>query len=484
MKVKVAVVGTGVAGLQTLREILREGHSAKAFEISDDIGGVWRQNYVGASLQGDKASWALPEFPWPQGSDLTAYPPRAEVQAYLRAYASHFDLLKHISFNTAVTGLRRSEATGKWTVTCKKAGLGSASEEFDWVAVCTGSACYPRLPAWAKQPQGYQGTIIHSRQCTDTSIAAGKHVLVIGGGKSALDAAENASKVARQTTLLARTAHWAIPRFLLHVVPQNIPFFSRLGAALWEPYYTASRLHTLIFAILRPMIMLLWMGLASLVRLQLGTSGHARPKRTFAKDMLGFDGMSTDGTFYKLCRSGKIAYEVGEVASLNHDGITTKDGQTIKADLIICATGFNRDDAKLLGEKERAALDLREDGSWLYREMLPANLPGIAFIGASTVLSMALFTAVQAKWLAAVMSGRLQLPSPAEMEHDVAALRKWKRRVYTASPQRATHIHLHLQAYLDQVMGDLGVNPKRKSNALLEWLDPILPADYRQLFIS
>lgn len=60
--------------------------------------------------------------------------------------------------------------------------------------------------------------------------ATGRDVIVVGGAKSAIDCAVEASEAgARSVTLLSRQAHWPIPRRILGVIPFQWVFFSRLG---------------------------------------------------------------------------------------------------------------------------------------------------------------------------------------------------------------------------------------------------------------
>lgn len=51
-KQHVLIVGAGVAGLQTARALDKQGIAFTILERSDDVGGVWRDNYEGYALQG------------------------------------------------------------------------------------------------------------------------------------------------------------------------------------------------------------------------------------------------------------------------------------------------------------------------------------------------------------------------------------------------------------------------------------------------
>ena len=48
---KVAIIGAGVAGLQTARALQKIGKEVVIFEKSDNVGGVWRENYADFGLQ-------------------------------------------------------------------------------------------------------------------------------------------------------------------------------------------------------------------------------------------------------------------------------------------------------------------------------------------------------------------------------------------------------------------------------------------------
>ena len=60
---KVAIVGAGVAGLQTAKALRELGKEVVIFEKSANVGGVWRKNYADFGLQVPQSLYEFPDFP-------------------------------------------------------------------------------------------------------------------------------------------------------------------------------------------------------------------------------------------------------------------------------------------------------------------------------------------------------------------------------------------------------------------------------------
>merc|ERR1711972_909754 len=107
-----------------------------------------------------------------------------------------------------------------WHVRFQKEGEEACEEDFDFMIVATGMYGTPLVP---KVPgmEHFHGTTMHAEKFHDKSIAAGQRVIVVGGGKSAIDCAVAAAKVAESSTLLFREMHWPVPRYLLNRCPSS-----------------------------------------------------------------------------------------------------------------------------------------------------------------------------------------------------------------------------------------------------------------------
>ena len=106
---RVCVIGAGVSGLTACRALHRRHIPFVCFESSDDVGGIWyfrnpngrSSAYRSLHINISRPSISFKEFPM-SAADYPDFPHHTQVRQYLRDYARHFGLLRHIRFNTTV----------------------------------------------------------------------------------------------------------------------------------------------------------------------------------------------------------------------------------------------------------------------------------------------------------------------------------------------------------------------------------------------
>mmetsp|Transcript_14780 Transcript_14780/g.17737 ORF Transcript_14780/g.17737 Transcript_14780/m.17737 type:complete len:265 (-) Transcript_14780:176-970(-) len=134
---KVAILGAGVAGLQTARHLQEAGIACTIFEKDDEVGGVWKKNYADFGLQVPKELFEFPDFPYPENFKCEHFPTGPEVQEYIVLYSKTFKIRDLIRFKTFVTGVRPA-GTGKrgWQVEFQGTDdtSGPKTEIFDFLA--------------------------------------------------------------------------------------------------------------------------------------------------------------------------------------------------------------------------------------------------------------------------------------------------------------------------------------------------------------
>jgi dimethylaniline monooxygenase (N-oxide forming) len=158
--------------------------------------------------------------------------------------------------------------------------------------------------------------------------------------------------------------------------------------------------------------------------------------------------------------------------------LNLKDGSSLDADLVVCATGFDQE-YSILNEKTKTDLDLQDDGLYLYRCILPEKVSNMAFVGHTAAISNISSYGLQAEWLARYLVDELvDEPTDNSVAQDIQARKKWARSWMPKAANRGMNVLLHQTHYHDQLLRDMGENPHRKNNPLAEYLMPYEPADY------
>jgi dimethylaniline monooxygenase (N-oxide forming) len=185
-----------------------------------------------------------------------------------------------------------------------------------------------------------------------------------------------------------------------------------------------------------------------------------------------------------MYRRGQIKYTLGAISRFEEDGVVLKDGSKLEADMVIYGTGFAKNYDVFDRSAVQPLLDLERDGLWLYRNMIPARLQDLAFVGCEvSTFNNVLTHGLQALWLQRLLTGELRLPCGGDMEMAVGRDRAWKRSWMPASSARAAIWQLHMMRYHDGLLKDMGERCKRKGlNLLAEVFAPYSASDYRDLF--
>lgn len=219
---RTCVIGAGSAGLACAKNLYLAGVPFDCFEKGSRIGGNWlidNPNGVSACYDHLEIStsvrrMAFSDFPMP--ADYPPYARHDQVAAYFDDYAEHFGLLPLITFDTEVTSVEpvdpgdqggdaagEMRGTGRWRVTTRGPG-GEVTRDYDAVIVCNGHHWYPRLPDPAYPGQDeFAGEQIHAHSYRDASQLAGRDVVVVGAGNSALDISSAAAHREQRDDLAA-----------------------------------------------------------------------------------------------------------------------------------------------------------------------------------------------------------------------------------------------------------------------------------------
>jgi cation diffusion facilitator CzcD-associated flavoprotein CzcO len=177
--------------------------------------------------QNNKGTYALSDLPMPRG--YPEWPTGAQVQAYLESYVDKFGLGPSLRLGTEVTYATPVE--DGWEVTA-----GPTTAIFDHLVVANGIFSDPVIPPFDGVDvfESAGGRLLAACDFHDLAGARGKHVVVVGYGKTSCDVSREISKVAATTTVVARELLWKMPKKLNGVVNYKFLILTRLGDGLFR----------------------------------------------------------------------------------------------------------------------------------------------------------------------------------------------------------------------------------------------------------
>ena len=467
---KVAVIGGGVSGLAAAKAFDDKGHRVCGFERSHDFGGVWElsRSYPDVQTQSPKDLYCFTDHPMPD--DYPEWPRGPQVHAYLHSYTQKHRLARLFRLNTNVMSMdRRADGTPGWTLTLE-AGNQRWSEDFDFVAICTGQfsekniISHPGQDAFVAQG----GQVMHSSEYTDPAVCKDKDVVVLGGSKSATDIAVNAvNSGAKSVTLVYLQNVWRIPYFV-----GGINFKRLLYMRAQEMQFNAwgrGPVARTMAAITKPLVWANFRGLETLLKLQLGLRKHNMvPDVPIEKDISCSIPIVTPGLFEHL-NEGKIKPVIGTFDRYEGKTLHLTNGESLHCDVAILAVGWKLG-VPYLPEAYRDKL-IEEDGQYrVYRLAVNPDLPDMGFVGFNSSFCTMLSAEIIANWLVRYADGKLaNQPTNVEMEANIDAMLDWKRnerpaaQIYGGLCSAPFHFR-----HFDELMTDMGARKWKRSNPLVE----------------
>eukprot|EP00736_Rhodelphis_marinus_P003217 Rmarinus@m.15787 len=210
-KKNVCIIGAGVSGIATAKELNEHGHEVICYEKAPQVGGVWAFGVgVGVTKNTMSTSSSIvtsySDFPAPltQPNEHKYHISWSQYVDYLKQYMSHFRLHRLIRCNMEVT---KTERKGdQWLVTSKNHETGETkTESFDWIVVSSGLHQHkfiPETPGMDKFKKA-GGQIHHTDTYRDSEPYRGKRVVLIGAGESGADIVKEISDASPGNVVLA-----------------------------------------------------------------------------------------------------------------------------------------------------------------------------------------------------------------------------------------------------------------------------------------
>ncbi|KAJ8767323.1 hypothetical protein K2173_017367 [Erythroxylum novogranatense] len=508
---RVGVIGAGISGTAAAKHL---AHYSPVFEASDSLGGVWKHcSFSSTKLQTPRYDYEFSDYPWPE-RDSSSFPSHLEIVEYLCNYAKHFDVLKYVKFNSRVVEIRYvgdRETTQHDVIPAEYATLLrgypiwevaveiNQSKSLQWYAfeflvICIGKyGDIPKMPTFApgKGQEVFHGKVLHSLDYSkldkDASrkLLHGKKVAIVGYRKSAIDLAMECAEAnqgpnGQPCTMVIRTLHWTVPSYWIWGLPFFL-FFSTRSSQFLHDRPNQGRFKTILAPLLSPMRKALSKFVESYLVWKLPLIKHGlKPDHPFLEDYASCQMAILPDNFFSEADKGNILFKRASKWWFWSGGIEFQDNTKLEADIVLLATGYDGK-KKLQDLIPQPFSSLLVDSSGimpLYRGTIHPLIPNMAFMGYVESLSNLHTAELRCKWLSRIADEKFKLPSIIKMiEHTTKETDILKRTTRFYQKQCIAAFSIN---YSDEICEEMGWNPWRKKNWLLEAFSPYNSQDYEE----
>ena len=379
--VDVLIVGAGLSGIGAGCR-LQQSCPSKTFAVLEArgaIGGTWDLfRFPGVRSDSDMFTLCYPFRPW---SGSQAIVDGSSILDYVRQTAREYGIDQKIRFHHRVVGADWSSGDARWTVAVERGDTGETIHlTCGFLFTCTG---YYRYDAGhTPELQGIErfgGEIVHPQFWTEDIDYAGKRVVVIGSGATAVTLIPALARRAGHVTMLQRSPSYIISLpavdplagLLARVLPRRLAY----PLVRWKNVMLTLAIYN--FSRRRPAAMRCLLRKLLERRLPPGfdIDTHFNPSyEPWDQRMC----LVPDGDLFDAISDGRASVVTDRIATLTETGLALASGAELEADLIVTATGLEM--------VPFGGIRLGVDGSdvdlssaLVYRGMQLSGVPNMAF---------------------------------------------------------------------------------------------------------
>ena len=379
-ELEVLIVGAGLSGIGAACHLVRES-AAKSFAILESrgaSGGTWDLfRYPGIRSDSDMYTLGYSFRPWTSGQAIAA---GDTILEYVRATAREHGIDRQIRFGHTVRRARWSERQARWTVEAERADGAVATFVCRFLFVCTGYYDYarghePEIPG----ARDFRGPLIHPQHWPGDFDCAGKRVVVIGSGATAVTLVPALAQTAAHVTMLQRSPTYVLSLpgrdRLAETLQRLLPMRAAHAITRWKNMALTMAIYS--FCQRTPRLARAWFrrGVVRAMGPDYAVDTHFKPRYEPWDQRLC---LVPDADLFAALRSGRAAVVTDRIRSIEADGIALESGARLPADAIVTATGL-----RLLA---LGGIEITVDGARLetagrmaYRGMMLDGVPNLAF---------------------------------------------------------------------------------------------------------
>ena len=376
----VLIVGAGLSGIGAAYHVKTNcpGKSYAVLEGREGIGGTWDLfRYPGVRSDSDMYTLGYSFRPWTSPKAIADGP---AILEYLHETARAYGIDRQIRFGHVVKRAAWSSETARWTVDVER---GEARDPVrftcSFLFVCSGYYDYaqgytPEFPG----AERFAGRVVHPQLWTDDIDYAGKRVVVIGSGSTAVTLVPTLARTAAHVTMLQRSPTYIVSMPDEDALANRLRrlFPARLAYALtrWKNVLLGTLLYQFCQRAPERAKRMILRG----VRTALGPDFDV--ERHFSPSYKPWDQrlcLVPNGDLFEAIKERRVSVVTDGIECFTETGIRLRSGAELAADLIVTATGLQM---KFLGGLEVSIDGARADlpRTLTYKGMMLEGVPNLA----------------------------------------------------------------------------------------------------------
>ncbi|MFQ6145928.1 flavin-containing monooxygenase [Streptomyces seoulensis] len=377
----VLVIGAGISGIGAGR-YLRTELPAKSFAILEArqaSGGTWDLfRYPGIRSDSDLHTFGYEFKPWRDEQSIADAP---RILSYLRETVRENGLDAHIRYHHKVLGASWSSAEARWTVDVERTDTGERVRlTAGWIFCAGGYYRYDEgfTPSFPGRDR-FTGPVVHPQHWPEDLDYAGKRVVVIGSGATAVTLVPAMAGAAAHVTMLQRTPSYVLPVPREDVIANALKKYlgQRRGYALTRRKNIAQQRVVWRLCQKYPKAarrLIRWVNARQLPAGYAVDTHFNPPYDPWDQRLCAVP----DGDLFRAIRGGSASVVTDRIASFTETGVLLESGRELPADVVVTATGLN---VQAFGGA-RLTVDGREvrlPDTVAYKGMMLSGVPNFAY---------------------------------------------------------------------------------------------------------
>ena len=375
----VLVVGAGLSGIGAGYHLqtMCPDRSYVILEARADMGGTWDLfRYPGIRSDSDMYTLGYRFKPW---TDPKAIADGPSILKYVKDTAAENGIDRHIRYGHRVISAAWSTEHAAWTVAVEHDG---ATRTFtcNFLFMCSGYYNYASgyAPEFAGSAD-FAGRIVHPQHWPEDLDYAGKRVVVIGSGATAVTLVPEMAKTAASVTMLQRSPTYVVSRpsqdGVANWLRAKLPAKTAYGITRWKNVL----LGMFFYRMAKKKPAKVKERMLGMIRDELGPdydiATHFTPSYNPWDQRVC---LVPDSDLFASLKEGSSQVVTGRIAKFDAGGIALEDGRHLDADVIVTATGLDLQVfSNIAVTIDGQPCDLSKE--LIYRGMMLSGVPNFAF---------------------------------------------------------------------------------------------------------